>query len=35
MREDRTFEIGYIIFVKRIKKEKNWELKQYPEVNGS
>ncbi len=31
----RTFEIGDIIFVKRNKKEKNWELKQYPEVNGS
>ena len=31
----KKFEIGDIIFVKRNKKKKNWELKQYPKVNGS
>ncbi len=29
------FKIGDIVFVKRDKKKKNWELKQYPKVNGS
>ena len=31
----KKFKIGDIIFVKKNEKKKNWELKQYPKVNGS
>ena len=31
----KNFNLGDIIFVKKNKKNKTWELKQYPKVNGS